>query len=140
MIFWLVYSFVVLYLGIFFYRSRSWRWDSSVDNFDHKPVLFVKKICRLPFGWQLHLHKIVRADKVDCYHSHPAHAVRMILRGGYIEEIFAGSLDIWEPFRIGRIRPEFVHRIDILLGRASWSLWLRGPIVADIELFGKGWK
>jgi hypothetical protein len=118
--------------------------------------------------WELHIHKMVNADMPDCFHTHPAFSWRLVIWGGYIEEYYrtARGMDLWgypgqtpplpddiaagryteiakrpcRPGFFGQIRPELTHRIHALLnGKASWSLWLRGPIVADIELVGAGW-
>jgi hypothetical protein len=46
----------------------------------------------------------------------------------------------WTPGRIGHVKPQLAHRVDRLLnGISSWSLWIRGPICADVELIGDGW-
>lgn len=136
----------------------AFRWDYHVHNMDGVPVLHVKKLFRLPWwgrdiegkwqAWQVHLHKIVRADRKECYHSHPSKAIRIILWSGYDEQTWPGNgWQLWEPGDMGFIHPHFVHRIDALtpvdehalVYRPSWSLWIRGPIVADIKLYGAGW-
>lgn len=111
-------------------------WDEWRGSFDGRPALFIKKVAA--FRWlTVQLHKFVRADDPECFHTHPAYAVRIILWGGYVEELGDGRLVTWKPFRLGIVRPSLEHRIDSLLNsKASYSLWLRGPKVAKIKLRG----
>jgi hypothetical protein len=120
-------------------------WDRWIGNEDGEPVYFQKKLVSA-FGWTLRLHKFVKADNEGCFHSHPARAFRLVLWGGYVEETWSPMLEVggfydrWRPGRAGYVAPHFIHRVSRLLnGRASWSLWLHGPKVADIELHGDGW-
>jgi hypothetical protein len=62
-----------------------------------------------------------------------------VLWGGYVEEMPDGTKKTWRPGMAGVVRPDFVHRIDRLLARRSFSLWLRGPITHKINLVGPGW-
>lgn len=141
LIFWFMLSFV-------FVATRAYEWDYWIGHSNSGPVVMhIKKLCRIPFtGWQIHLHKMVAADMVDCHHTHPAFAVRFVLWGGYVEEVHTDLSDIapwfvhWKPGSFGIIRPEFAHRIHALYRKTSWSLWLRGPIIAEIELVGRGWQ
>lgn len=108
-------------------------WRGSIDG---RPALLIKKFVRL-FGCVAQIHKFVRADDPGCFHTHPAYALRIILRGGYVEELGSGERKTWRPGMIGIVPPHLEHRIDSLLnGRESWSLWLRGPKVAKINVRG----
>jgi hypothetical protein len=108
-------------------------WRGSLDG---RPSLWIKKLIKA-FGCVVQVHKFVRADDAGCFHSHPAWAVRVILRGGYVEECGDGSRVSWKPGRVGLVAPHFEHRIDGLLnGRESWSLWIRGPKIASIRVRG----
>jgi len=124
------------------------KWDESRGSLDGRPVMFIKRLAKFS-GCRVDLHKIVAPDDYDCYHSHPAWAIRIILAGGYIEEIYdesthdAGRFGDFRarlPGRASVIRPSLVHRVHRLLAGASYSLWLRGPVVAKVELRGKGWQ
>jgi hypothetical protein len=111
-------------------------WTEWRGSFDGRPSLLIKKLVRA-FGCVAQVHKFVRADDPGCFHTHPALAVRVILRGGYVEELGDGRKVTWRPLRVGVVRPELEHRIDSLLnGRSSWSLWLRGPKIATISVRG----
>lgn len=132
------------------------RWDFTVGSDENgAPTMFIKHLFHFR-GYRIDLHKMVRADAPECFHSHPARAIRVVLRGGYVEEIYsdADSLyaypeqvafifrdkRVWKPFGIGRVEPDFVHRISRLLDGPSYSIWFRAPITHDIKLLGTGWK
>jgi len=127
-------------------------WDEWRGSLDGRPTLWIKRLLYMPIwrrtgkwlGCRVDLHKFIAADDPGCFHSHPAWAIRIVLWGGYDEEIFAvghgGVFKTWLPGGIGIIRPAFAHRIAGLVnGRVSYSLWLRGPVVAPVLLLGSGW-
>lgn len=80
-------------------RSRL-KWDKIVKSEDDGlPVLLIKNLLHL-FGRRIDLHKIVWPDKWECFHSHPANwAIRIILWGGYVEEMHDGTMRRWWPGR-----------------------------------------
>lgn len=111
-------------------------WDEWRGSNDGRPALLIKKLIRFR-GCVVQLHKFIRADDPGCFHSHPAWAIRIVLRGGYVEELGNGRWRSWWPGRIGIVAPDYEHRIGGLLnGRESWSLWLRGPKVARVNVRG----
>lgn len=112
------------------------RWDEWRGSNDGRPSLLIRKFVRA-LGCVVQVHKFIRADDPGCFHTHPAWAVRIILHGGYVEELGSGERRTWQPGRIGIVRPSLEHRIDALLnGQASWSLWLRGPKVRQVNVRG----
>lgn len=122
-------------------------WHEWRGSSDGRPSMFVRNLLSLR-GFKLDLHKFIRADDPTCFHTHPAKALRVILWGGYTEQIryeggaFPKSVwykkKQWIPGDIGIIQPELCHRIDWLRnGRASYSLWLRWPKSAEITIFGE---
>lgn len=137
------------------------RWDRWIGNDPvggyETAVLKIKHLVHL-FGWRIDLHCFIAADGEGCFHTHPAMAVRVVLCGGYEEEIWdrrpwnpsftcLGSItkrprdfDLWLPGSVGIIRPEFAHRVHRLAnGKSSYSLWFRGPITHDIHILGPGY-
>lgn len=111
-------------------------WDEWRGSLDGRPALWIKKLIKA-FGCVIQLHMFVRADDPECFHSRPAYAVRIILRGGYVEELGDGARRTWRPGMVGIVRPELEHRIDALRnGRDSWSLWIRGPKIRAIGIRG----
>lgn len=116
--------------------------------------MLIKRLIWIPVWWRngkwkairIDLHKMVDIDEPECFHTHPAYAIRIVLSGGYFEEILSGCGRVrafrqWEPGQVGLVRPSLCHRIaDLPPFRASYSLWIRGPICANTELLGEGWK
>lgn len=120
-----------------------YEWRYNKDN--KKPVFYIKHLVKL-FGCRIDIHKMVNADDLECYHSHPAHAIRVILWGGYWEEwleneeINIHRLKEWKPFRIGWVKPSFSHRIEKIRNcKASYSLWIRFRKTSEVKLVGSGW-
>lgn len=117
------------------------RWDEWIGSLDGRPTLWVK---HLLCGWGVHLdlHKMVKADDPECFHTHPAYAVRIVLYGGYAEERWPNrDRETWWSGRFGIIAPDLCHRVSALQnGRVSYSLWLRFRKVAPIHLLGIGWE
>lgn len=114
---------------------------------DGGPVFSSYSIRSKWFSFGIHVFDDGDAD--GCFHSHPAWAFRLVLWGGYVEETFKAVNDqmswhgyvekrkrVWFPGRFGIVKPSFEHRIDRLLFKRSVSLWVRGPLVADIETHG----
>lgn len=87
-----------------------------------------KRVLLRLFGCVVRLHWFREPDNSGVYHGHPATAFRLILRGGYIEELPDGTQKIWRPRMFGRVTPDYQHRIIALLdqNRGSLSLWFRG--------------
>ena len=116
------------------------KWDEWRGSIDGRPSMLVKRLFDR-WGYRIDLHKFIRSDDPGCFHTHPATAVRVILWGGYVEQIDSRlGFYKWRALRAGRIgvvQPELCHRIDRLLnGRCSYSLWLRGRKRAKIEIVG----
>jgi len=115
------------------------KWDAWRGGLDGKPTMHEKHLLHY-LGRRVDLHKMVAVDGVDCFHTHPAHAIRIILWGGYTEQLEDGTEKTWRPGSIGLVPPDLCHRISSILNtRNSYSLWLRGRKCAPIELRGKGW-
>lgn len=100
---------------------------------------------RLP---AVYLHYFFRGDLDRELHNHPWEwAVSVILSGGYVEERYDGPLDLIEPRRVRArtlrpgavnvIRHDTFHRVQMLNGAPSWSLFIAGPRVARTR--GEDW-
>jgi hypothetical protein len=119
------------------------KWDRTVIDRPGAPdavaVLKYKLLATLG-SWVLRLHKIMVADPPGQFHGHPArYQIRVILWGGYVEEMLDGRRRRWFPGRIGLVRDTDVHRIDRLLNGPSYSLWFRSPTSGKTLLTGWGW-
>lgn len=111
-------------------------WDEWRGSFDGRPAMLIKRLFEV-FGRRVDLHKFVRADDPACFHTHPATAFRIVLWGGYVEEIDGKGFRTLRPGYVGVVRPELCHRIHKLLnGKSSYSLWLRGKKTAKVEIRG----
>lgn len=98
-------------------------------------------------GYKLDLHKFIAADQATCFHTHPANAIRLIIWGGYTEQIQHDSQYFpnayfytkkqWIVGDIGLIKPGLCHRIDTIRRKVSYSLWFRFPKTHDIKIFGE---
>jgi hypothetical protein len=115
------------------------RWDEWRGAMDGRPTLWVKHLfCRR--GRHVDLHKMVGPDDPGCFHTHPAYAIRIILWGGYLEELEGGRVVIWKPGYIGLVAPELSHRIARVYRQSSYSLWIRFRKRAKVYLRGDGWQ
>lgn len=113
-------------------------WHEWRGTLDGIPTMYIRRLIAHN-GFRLDLHAFVGVDNKECFHTHPARAIRFVLWGGYIEELEGGTLRIWPPFRAGFVEPSLSHRVAGLLFGRSFSLWLRWPKSAEVELRGTGW-
>jgi len=65
-------------------------WDKWRGGFDGVPTFWMRKITTVN-NKTVMLHKFTGLDMADCYHSHPGKAIRLILWGGYVEELPTGD-------------------------------------------------
>ena len=56
-------------------------------------------------GGHIDVHKIIAIDDPRLFHTHPAYAIRLILWGGYYEELEGGARKIWRPGMVGVVQP-----------------------------------
>lgn len=114
-------------------------WSEWVGGFDGRPTMWVTPLFAWR-GWRVDLHKFVRGDDPGCFHTHPAWAFRLVLHGGYVEELESGENRWWFTGSFGIVRPSLSHRIErTCFAKPCYTLWIRGPKVARIELRGPGW-
>lgn len=114
-------------------------WNEWRGDLEGRVVMRVKHLLRCR-GRRVDLHKFIDADAPGCFHTHPAPAIRVILWGGYVEELEDGTCRTWKPGMVGAVRPDLSHRVARLLdARGSYSLWIRGRKSHEVELRGSGW-
>jgi hypothetical protein len=71
------------------------------------------------------VHKFVRSDEDRALHDHPWSFIVIPLWGGYIEHNSAGRRRV-RPLISTRYRSaEYRHRVELIDGRPSWSLFIR---------------
>lgn len=110
-------------------------WRGSLDG----RRTFLEKDLFSKDGYKITLHKMIAADDSECFHSHPATAIRWIVKGGYVEELYDGRKKNILEGSISIVRPNTKHRIHSLIEDESISLWIRSPKTHEIELMGSGW-
>jgi hypothetical protein len=116
------------------------QWDEWRGSMDGRPTLWVKRL-RHWRGRVIDVHKMIAKDDPDCFHTHPAYAIRFILWGGYVEETEDGRHRMWRPGMVGLVSPALSHRVAGLRnGRFSYSLWIRFKKSAPVHLRGDGWQ
>jgi len=84
-------------------------------------------------GWVIRLHKFTEPD-THHFHTHPANfSVRVILKGGYLEQTPNNGNLWWFQGHFGIVRHDTAHRIAILFrGRPCYTLWIRSRKVHDV--------
>lgn len=113
-------------------------WDKWRGSLDGRPTMLIKNILSHR-GYKLDVHAFVREDDLDCFHTHSALSFRIVLWGGYIEELENGTKNVWFPLRFGFVTPEYSHRVDKIIFSKAYSLWIRWPKTHETQLAGKGW-
>lgn len=114
------------------------KWDEWRGSLDGRPSMWIKRLLNKPW-LGIDVHKMIRADDVGCFHTHPYYAVRVILYGGYVEEMENGDHHHWTPGWFGIVKPSTSHRVAHVYKDVSYSLWIRFWKCAKIELRGEGW-
>lgn len=122
-------------------RWDEWRGPPNASGFCtiEDAVMLVKHLASIR-GWKVDLHCFIAGDALDCFHTHPAWAFRLILWGGYCEEMESEYFRKWWPGMFGFVAPWLSHRVAYPLRARSYSLWIRGPKKYPIQLRGTGWK
>ena len=97
------------------------------------------------FGYKIKIHQILRPDDDRCEHDHPYWMFRIILWGGYSEEVgcdgFCHKIKVCRPGHISFCPATYRHRISKLHnGHSSWSFVIAGPETREWGFFTKsGW-
>lgn len=76
-------------------------------------------------GRRIDLHEICDIDLPQKFHNHPANAIRIILKGSYIEQLSDGSFQEWKTGMTGYVPGTLIHRIHQVT-TPCYTLWIRG--------------
>jgi hypothetical protein len=103
-----------------------------IDGPDQQPYLERYHLLRLPFGYQVYLHRFVASDPGRGLHNHPwKNALSLVLCGSYQETRMLGAgagnalQQRWlRPGRLNFISGEVFHRINIPENTECWSLFV----------------
>jgi len=115
-------------------------WDEWRGNLDGSVVVMRIKNLFSWHGYKLDIHKFIGKDSEQCFHTHPARAIRIVLWGGYTEELESGEHNIWEAGMMGIVEPELSHRVSSIFEGGAITLWFRFPKTHKVKLPGKGWE
>lgn len=121
--------------------------ERTITDISGTAPYLVRWSLKLPFGWSIKLHQILRPDDDRCCHDHPWAMTRIILLRGYIEEHGPDRRVTqlkpwrpWAPWRVYHCPIDFRHRITALPYGNSWTLALCGPTKRKWGFFTKeGW-
>jgi len=116
------------------------KWDEWRGNLDGTVIVMRIKVLLRFMGCKFCVHKFVGEDSDDCFHTHPAVAIRIILWGWYVEELEDGTLKRWRAGMFGIVNPSLSHRVSSIANSGAWSLWLRFRNTTKVQLRGVGWE
>jgi len=110
-----------------------------INGPDQQPYLERYHLLRLPFGYQVYLHRFVASDPGRGLHNHPwKHALSLLLCGSYEEtrmlDARAGNAlhSRWlRPGHFNFISGEVFHRVNIPQNKECWSLFVHAPKAKD---------
>jgi hypothetical protein len=104
--------------------KNHWPEKRVIVNCDRDPYLIRWYILR----WKrvgLFLHKFIRSDEDRALHDHPWAFLVIPIWRGYHEHSVNGVRRVW-PLIGARFRPAtYRHRVELIGGRPSWSLFIR---------------
>ncbi|MFV2031515.1 MAG: hypothetical protein ACC663_03375 [Gammaproteobacteria bacterium] len=106
-----------------------------INGPNQMPYLERYHLFRLPFGYQVYLHRFVASDPGRGLHNHPWNrAFSLVLSGQYEEIRMANARADHEILsrRIGAghlnwIDGSVFHRINLIENTESWTLFVHGP-------------
>lgn len=86
----------------------------------------------------LYLHRTLRSDE-DVMHDHPWDNTSFVIDGGYLEHTPEGTFER-QPGQVIHRKATDVHRLELIDGRPSVSLFMTGPKVREWGFHcPKGW-
>lgn len=111
-------------------RRSAWTFwkHQSITRHTNDPYMDRLVMLRCPW-FAVYFHRFLSADD-ECMHDHPWPFISIILRGGYWEYTASGKR-WYGPGRILFRAAEWVHRVEIVPGRTTWSLVIAGKRKRD---------
>lgn len=117
------------------YRLSAYCRCRVINGPDRQPYLERYHLMRLPFGYQVYLHRFVASDPGRGLHNHPwKRALSFVLCGVYEEtRMLDARADNrlekrWlRPGRCNYISGDVFHRINIPADSECWSLFIHAP-------------
>ena len=95
--------------------------------------------------FNVYLHKFLKSDSDEALHDHPWANFSFLLEGSYLEHtVLAGGVNQKVRYDAGALkfrRASTAHRVELIDGRPTWSLFVTGPVVREWGFHcPKGWK
>jgi len=117
------------------FRITSFRRCRIINGADKSPYLERYHLLKLPFNYQLYLHRFVASDPGRGLHNHPWNvAVSLVLCGKYEEIRIANRNSDYalQTRRVGAWRFNWIngtvfHRINLIDNKEVWTLFIHGP-------------
>lgn len=79
----------------------------------------------------IYLHNFLRSDFDRALHDHPWPSTSILLDGSYIEHLADGSAPVRNAGDIVTRHATDAHRIELINGQPTWSLFITGPKVRE---------
>jgi hypothetical protein len=106
-----------------------------INGPDQTPYLERYHLLKLPFNYQVYLHRFVASDPGRGLHNHPWNsALSLVLSGDYEEIRMADrhSDHALQKRRVGAFRFNWIngtvfHRINLINNKEVWTLFIHGP-------------
>ena len=122
-------------LNLLLFKFSAYCRCRVINGPDRQPYLERYHLLRLPFGYQVYLHRFVDSDPGRGLHNHPwKHALSLVLCGQYQETRMsnarAGNRLQTRNMRAGRVNlisGDVFHRVNLAPGSECWSLFIHGP-------------
>ena len=123
------------WINTILYRLSAYCRCRVINGPDRKPYLERYHLMRLPFGYQVYLHRFVASDPGRGLHNHPwKRAVSLLLCGSYQETrmLDAAADNVLQtrwlrPGNLNLISGETFHRVNLPAGQECWSLFIHAP-------------
>jgi len=123
------------FMHLLLFRISAYCRCRIINGPDQSPYLERYHLLKMPFGYQLYLHRFVDSDPGRGLHNHPWNsALSMVLCGEYEEVRMANagndhqiSTRRLKAGRLNWINGSVFHRINLTGNNETWTLFLHGP-------------
>ena len=113
---------------------------NDTENGQTVPYLLRWFVKRDENGGRVYLHNFLRSYFDRALHDHPWDSTSILLDGAYIEHMQDGSQILRRKGDIVTRLASQAHRIELIGGYPTWSLFITGPKVREWGFFCKdGW-
>lgn len=122
-------------IGQILYKISSYCRCRIINGADQTPYLERYHLLKLPFNYQVYLHRFVASDPGRGLHNHPwESAFALILSGKYEEIRMADTSNnymlktrVLSSGHFNWINGSVFHRINLIDSKEVWTLFIHGP-------------